>query len=65
MLFRSLYISAAATRKKHGKLIETEPSPFIAELPEELLRIKEKEVPVTPDQANRYFNGLKKLLAVK
>lgn len=60
-----LYISAAATRKKHGKLIETEPSPFIAELPEELLRIQEKEVPVTPDQANRYFSDLKKLLAVK
>ncbi len=60
-----LYISAAATRKKYGKLVETEPSPFIAELPEELLRIQEKEVPVTPDQANRYFSDLKKLLEVK
>jgi len=60
-----LYISAAAARKKHGKLIETEPSPFIAELPEELLEIQEKEVPVTPDQADRYFSDLKKLLPVK
>jgi len=60
-----LYISAAATRKKYGKLVETEPSPFIAELPEELLRIQEKEVPVSPDQADRYFNDLKKLLPVK
>jgi len=60
-----LYISAAASRKKNGKLMETEPSPFIAELPEELLEIQEKEVPVTPDQADRYFSDLKKLLPVK
>lgn len=61
----NLYISAAAARKKYGKLIVTEPSPFIAELPEELLKIQEKEVPVTPDQADRYFSDLKKLLPVK
>ncbi|MBA7542938.1 ATP-dependent DNA helicase PcrA [subsurface metagenome] len=46
-----LYISAAATRKKHGKLIETEPSPFITELPEELLEIRWVITRVLPEPA--------------
>ncbi|MBN2353926.1 MAG: UvrD-helicase domain-containing protein [Spirochaetales bacterium] len=61
---RKLYISAAATRRRLGVPIESSPSSFIAEIPQELLEKFEEKI-VAEDEAGEYFGRLKDRFAAK
>jgi len=60
---RRLVLSACRTRRRRGQVYEAHPSPFLDELPKELLDVQQHEQEVAPEDAGRYFGELKRRLA--
>ena len=57
---RSLTLSACRARRRRGELKEAEPSPFLEELPRELLEFQElEEAELAPEDASRLFARMK------
>ena len=57
---RSLTLSACRARRRRGELKEAEPSPFLEELPRELLEFRElEEAELAPEDASRLFARMK------
>ncbi len=52
---RRLYLTHCAARRRMGKDVECEPSPFLDELPEECLAVPADERPLTDEEATRMF----------
>jgi len=52
---RRLYLSHCACRRRMGKEIECEPSPFLDELPGECLVAPADEAPFSEEEATRMF----------
>ncbi len=59
-----LLMSACKTRKKMGKLITPEPSPFLEEIPPKYFTHEETEEVASRDDARTYFENLKKMFVV-
>jgi DNA helicase-2/ATP-dependent DNA helicase PcrA len=57
---RRLTLSSARARRWRGGVRESEPSPFLAELPQELLHIDSGEKAVESEEVDDYFRSLKK-----
>ncbi len=60
---KRLFISAAGTRRRKGKVLEASPSPFIDELTGELLEFHREEEAVTPEDAALLFENIKRKFA--
>ncbi|WP_455381972.1 ATP-dependent helicase [Salinispira pacifica] len=60
-----LYLSTCRTRKVMRETIECTPSPFIEEIPQELIEIREDEDPVDVAEAEDYFARIRSTLAGK
>lgn len=58
-----LFITSAASRRKKGELVETVPSPFLEEIPKEIIEFAKEEEIVGKNEADRYFDQLKKRLS--
>ena len=57
---RRLILSACRARRRRGELEEAEPSPFLEELPRELLDFQElEEKELAPEDASRLFERMK------
>jgi len=52
---RRLYLSHCTSRRRMGKEIECEPSPFLDELPQESLTVPADEQPLSREEAERMF----------
>ncbi|MBN2553153.1 MAG: UvrD-helicase domain-containing protein, partial [Spirochaetales bacterium] len=52
---RRLYLSACRSRRRRGRLEEAEPSPFLEELPAELVEHHLEEEQLSDDEAKRLF----------
>ena len=61
---QKLYITACRQRKVLRETVESSPSPFLEEIPKELIVYHEEEAPITQEQAVDFFAGLKQKLAV-
>ncbi len=61
---RLLLLSACKTRKRMGKLTNPEPSPFLEEIPSKYFITEETEEIASEEDANSYFENLKKLFVV-
>lgn len=61
---KQLFLSRALHRKKSGALLETEPSPFLSELPQNLIVNANEQKPVTneEDLKKEFFRRLKSRL---
>lgn len=60
---RDLFISACRMRRRRGELFESGPSPFLKELPQELLQLREEEEEkVSAQEAGGLFDAVKKSL---
>ena len=57
---RRLILSSARARRWRGRLRESGPSPFLTELPQELLDVDPGEQAAEPEEADDYFRSLKK-----
>jgi DNA helicase-2/ATP-dependent DNA helicase PcrA len=57
---RRLILSACRSRRRRGQAYEAAPSPFLEELPEELLDVQNDEEELAPEEAGRYFAELKR-----
>ena len=57
---RRLVLSACRSRRRRGQVCEALPSPFLDELPRELLSIQEEEAELAPEDASRYFAEIKR-----
>jgi DNA helicase-2/ATP-dependent DNA helicase PcrA len=57
-----LFITCAASRRKKGVFEEAVPSPFLEEIPQEIIECAKSEEVVTQHEAERYFDQLKKRL---
>lgn len=55
---KQLYITSCASRKKQGELYPTEPSPFLTEIPEELMAAAETEEDAPPESAQQILSRL-------
>ena len=60
---KRLFLSAARRRRKRGEVQETAPSPFIAEIPAELLEVHRPEEAVAREEALRLLERLKRRLS--
>ncbi|MBN1835985.1 MAG: UvrD-helicase domain-containing protein [Spirochaetales bacterium] len=60
---RRLVLSACRSRRRRGQVCDAEPSPFLDELPQELLSIQEAERELAPEEAGQYFQELKRRLS--
>jgi len=58
-----LYMSSCRTRKVMRETIQCTPSPFIEEIPSELIEIREDEDPVDVAEAEDYFARIRQQLA--
>jgi len=56
---RRLYLSHCDSRRKRGQCVETEPSPFLDELPPEYVEAMPREEYMSPDEAEAGFSRLK------
>jgi DNA helicase-2/ATP-dependent DNA helicase PcrA len=52
---RRLYLTHCAARRRMGKDVECEPSPFLDELPDECVAASADERPLTDEEAARMF----------
>jgi superfamily I DNA/RNA helicase len=61
---RSLSISHCAGRRKFGKIVPCQPSPFLAELPPELVEHESETAkkPVSADSAKNYFDAIREAI---
>ncbi len=57
---RRLFLSAAGSRRRRGKPVPAEPSPFLDELPPELLETIREEPEVSPEEAARLLSDLRR-----
>jgi DNA helicase-2/ATP-dependent DNA helicase PcrA len=57
---RRLFLSACRSRRRRGQVYEAQPSPFLDELPEELLDLQQEEEELPPEDARRYFDEMKR-----
>ena len=57
---RRLFLSACRSRRRRGQVYEAQPSPFLDELPEELLDVQQEEEELPPEDARRYFDEMKR-----
>ncbi len=57
---KRLFLSAAGSRRRRGKPIPCEPSPFIDELPPELVETVREEEEVSPEEAARLLSEMKR-----
>ena len=53
-----LYITAARSRRKHGAKREVIPSPFLDEIPQELVEYLEPEEEVSPEEASALLDAM-------
>lgn len=60
-----LYLSSCRRRKVMREVVECTPSPFIEEIPAELIEIREDEDPVDVAEAEDYFARIRSTLAGK
>ena len=60
---RRLFLSTPAQRRVRGKQVECEPSPFLDELPHELLDTEGGEEEVSAEQATKLFADLRRKMA--
>lgn len=56
---QKLYITSCKTRKVGHEIIDTGPSPFLGEIPEDLIEFHIPETTVTEDEAEDYFSKIK------
>ncbi len=61
---KSLTLSHCSGRKKYGQVMPCHPSPFLKELPEELVELAEEKAkaPVTQDTGKHFFAALRETL---
>jgi DNA helicase-2/ATP-dependent DNA helicase PcrA len=57
---RRLFLSACRSRRRRGQSCEALPSPFLKELPEELLDVQRDEEELRPEEAEPYFAEMKR-----
>ena len=57
---RRLVLSACRRRRRRGRVYEALPSPFLDELPQDLLDVQQDEEDLAPEDAGRYFEELKR-----
>jgi DNA helicase II / ATP-dependent DNA helicase PcrA len=57
-----LFLTACRQRRKKGKSVEVQISPFIDEIPEDLLEVCEPEDSLTQEDADNYFQKMRKNL---
>jgi len=59
-----LYISSCKNRRRLQNTIDCSPSPFLEEIPKELIKIHEKEIETIPDEetADKYMEKIKAML---
>jgi DNA helicase-2/ATP-dependent DNA helicase PcrA len=57
---RRLYLSACRTRRRRGQLQEAQPSPFLEELPSDLLEIQQEDEELSDAEARRLFAEMKR-----
>jgi len=57
---RKLFITSAGSRRKKGEVCESLPSPFLEELPPDIVEHAEEEKIVNDNEAAHYFDQLKK-----
>ena len=60
---RRLYLSACRSRRRRGRLEEAEPSPFLEELPAELVEHHREEERLSDDEAKRLFAEMRRSFA--
>ena len=60
---RRLFLSTPAQRRVRGKQVECEPSPFLDELPHDLLDTEGGEDEVSAEQATELFADLRRRMA--
>ena len=58
-----LYLSSCKTRRRRGSLQEAEPSPFLDELPADLLEYHREDEELSSEDARRLFAEMKSKLA--
>jgi superfamily I DNA/RNA helicase len=60
----SLSISHCAGRKKYGQMMPCHPSPFLSELPPELVELADEKAkqPVTVDSGKNRFDAMRSML---
>jgi DNA helicase-2/ATP-dependent DNA helicase PcrA len=56
---RKLFMTSCRKRRIMRETVECSPSPFLEEIPDELVAVKETETPVTEEEAVDYFASLK------
>jgi DNA helicase-2/ATP-dependent DNA helicase PcrA len=59
---RRLCLSACRTRRRRGQLLEAQPSPFLDELPSDLLEIQREDQALSDAEARRLFAEMKRKL---
>ena len=59
---RGLFISACRSRRRRGALKESGPSPFLQEIPQELIRLREGEESVSAQEVDSLFAAVKNRL---
>jgi DNA helicase-2/ATP-dependent DNA helicase PcrA len=57
-----LYLSSCKTRRRRGTLEEAEPSPFLDELPADLLEYHREDEQLSSEEAGRLFTEMKNKL---
>lgn len=57
---RYLFITACRERRKKGKVTEARISPFIDEIPDNLIEVCAEEDPLTPEDADNYFQKMRR-----
>ncbi|MBN1410853.1 MAG: UvrD-helicase domain-containing protein [Spirochaetales bacterium] len=62
---KKLIMTACKERRKKGKKVETDISPFIDEIPENLIEVNREEEVVDTDAANEYFKKMKARMSQK
>jgi DNA helicase-2/ATP-dependent DNA helicase PcrA len=62
---RKLFMTSCRNRRIMRETVECTPSPFIEEIPDQLIDVKETEEPVTTEEAGDYFASLKARFATK
>ncbi len=60
-----LYLTSLRKRRKQGKETESIPSPFLDEIPKELLSLEESEGHVSSEDAVNYFDNIRKVIEAK
>jgi len=53
-------MTACRERRKKGQIAEVQISPFLEEIPEDLIEISEQEDEVTDEDARDYFSKMRK-----